>query len=403
VTRRVITGIGVASPLGIGRSAFFAALHAGTRAAAPPQTFDGSRYGGDALVAEVPGFDPTKFLGDKGLRTLDRLAKLMIVASRLALEDCGLKAGGVWAPSATSPPATDALGRSWPERVGLVVSNAYGSIEAITELDRVAVLEDARYINPARFPLTVSNSAAGYVSIWEDLRALNVSVSDGNCGALDAFTCADLFLASGRADVLLVGGAEAMTEGLYASFLRLGGPVRSRGPHESVALLGEGAALLVVETLESARSRGAAELAEIVGFGSAFEPPGPDGALVRPSASAAERAIAAALDDAGVDAGAIDVVVSGLSGAVSFDDAELSAIDRAIGSNACVVAPKLAWGETFGAGGALAMLGAIGIMREGARGYVVRGQIRGPVRTALVTSVGYYGNASALVMRAGPP
>ena len=289
--------------------------------------------------------------------------------------------------------------------MGLVISNAYGSLEAITELDRVAVLEDARYINPARFPLTVSNSAAGYVSIWEDLRALNVSVSDGNCGALDAFGCADLFLASGRADALLVGGAEAMSEGLFAAFLRLRGPLRNRGSRSARALLGEGAALLAVETRQSARARGATELAEIVGYGSAFDPPDPEGVLVRPSSEAAEQAIAAALADAGVEPGAVDVVVSGVSGAAPFDDAELAAIARVVGEGAdaaCVVAPKLAWGETLGAGGAFAMLAAIGLLREDARCPVVRGSLRGPVRTVLVTSVGYYGNASAVVLRAAP-
>jgi 3-oxoacyl-(acyl-carrier-protein) synthase len=399
VTPRAITGVGVVSPLGIGRAPFFAALREGARASRAPETFDATRYGADARVAEVPRFDAATFLGDKGLRTLDRLAKLMIVAARLALEDAGLKTGAAWAPL----PANALPGASWAERVGLVMSNAYGSIEAITELDRVAVLEDPRYINPSRFPLTVSNSAAGYVSIWEDLRALNVSVSDGNCGALDAVTCADLLLEADRADALLVGGAEAMTEALYASFVRLGGPVADRASEGRTAVLGEGAALVVLETLDGARCRGAPTIAEVVGYGTAFVPPERPAALVSPSAEAAERAIAAALEDAGVDAASVEVVVSGISGSAPFDDAEMTAIDRTVGRDACVIAPKLAFGETFGAGGALAMLAALGVLRGDLRSYEVRGSLRGPartVRTALVTSVGYYGNASALVMRA---
>ena len=90
----------------------------------------------------------------------------------------------------------------------------------LAELNRVAKLEDARYINPAKFPNTVANSASGYVSIWEDIRALNVAVSDGNCGALDAFACADIYLDTDRADALLVGGAEAMSEALFLAFHR---------------------------------------------------------------------------------------------------------------------------------------------------------------------------------------
>jgi 3-oxoacyl-(acyl-carrier-protein) synthase len=125
------------------------------------------------------------------------------------MHDAGFKKDGVYVQGS-------------PERVGICCSNAYGSLEAITELDRVAMLEDARYINPSKFPNTVANSASGYVSIWEDIRALNVAVSDGNCGALDAFACADIYLDTGRADALLVGGAEAMSEALYLAFLKLG-------------------------------------------------------------------------------------------------------------------------------------------------------------------------------------
>lgn len=119
-----------------------------------------------------------------------------------------------------------------------------------------------------------------------------------------------------------------------------------------------------------------------------------------------ERAIANALADAGISARAVDLVVSGVSGLRTFDDAELLGIRRAAGEDTCVVAPKLALGETLGAGGAMAMISAIAYLdgppdeSAPARSHVVRGALRGPVRTVLVTSLGYYGNASALVMRA---
>lgn len=381
---RTVTGVGVVSPIGIGRDHFFDALRSGAFAAGgPSETFDGAKYPG-VPIAEVPAFDAARFLGDKGLRSLDRLTKLLVVATRLAVHDAGLKKDGAW------PPASE---RSAPnaERVGMVVSNAYGSLEAISELDRVAVLEDRRYINPSRFPLTVSNSASGYASIWEDIRALNVSVSDGNCGALDGVACADMFLEHARADALLVGGAEALTEALPLAFHRLG----IRG-----ARVGEGAALLVLETQESARARGAAELAEVIGYGTSFAGPESEGALVRASAQALECAVAGALADGEVRPGDVDLVVSGVSGIRAFDDAELAAIRRVIGEDAFVVAPKRAFGETFGAGGAMAMLVAVAHFRGPSSTPVVRGAVRGAVRTALVTSLGYYGNASALVMRA---
>jgi 3-oxoacyl-(acyl-carrier-protein) synthase len=141
-------------------------------------------------------------------------------------------------------------------------------------------------------------------------------------------------------------------------------------------------------------------LAEIVGYGTAFAPPPRSAALTHASEDAVAEAIAGALDDARIDRRDVDVVVSGVSGASPFDGAELSAIDRAVGNETCVVAPKVAVGETFGAGGAIAMLTAISALQGDLRSYEVRGSLRGSVRTALVTSVGYYGNASALVMRA---
>ncbi len=403
---RALVGVGVASPYGIGRRPFFEAIAQGgqvptTAVEAPVSArpaFDVAKYPG-TRVAEVPAFDPAKHLGDKGLRSLDRLTKLLVVATRLGLEDSGLKVNGVW-----SAPAEGA--RPWPDRVGLVVSNAYGSLEAITELDRVALLEDARYINPSRFPLTVSNSAAGYASIWEDLRALNVTVCDGNCGALDAVACADLLLESDRADVLLVGGAEALSEALVVAFhrLRLGAPRGSAGA--TPAFIGEGAALVALEPTDRARARGVTPRAEVVGFGTSFMAPDAAGALVHATPEPLERAIAAALADAGVAAGEVDLVVCGVSGVRAFDDAELTALRRTVGDRACVVAPKLAMGETLGAGGAMAMLTAlvlferVGPVEDARLGVMrVRGSLRAGLRNALVTSMGYYGNASALVMR----
>jgi 3-oxoacyl-[acyl-carrier-protein] synthase II len=372
VTELAVTGVGVVSPLGIGRSAFVEAIRAGSRATfgeVRPETLDTAEYP-LARIAEVLGFDAKKYLGDKGLRSLDRLTTLLIVAARLALHDSRLKKDGAWAAGS-------------PDRVGIVVSNAYGSLEAITELDRVATLEDARYINPSRFPLTVSNTAAGYASIWEELRAVNVSVSDGNCGGLDAVECARVLLAQSRADALIVGGVEAMSEALALAFHRLGALTAG-------ARLGEGSALVAVETLP--------------GYGTAFLPPEREASLVHATPDAVERAIVDALADAALDARDIDVVISGVCGLQPFDQAELVAIERTLGEDTCVVAPKLALGETLGAGGAMGMLVAIALMSPGKDAptgdLAVRGVLRAPPRKALVTSLGYYGNASALVMSA---
>ena len=398
MTPRLVTGLGIACALGTGTEAFFGGLASAKRLSALPPSaitsFDVSKYP-DARIVEVPEFDATKYLGDKGLRTLDRLTKLLVVAARLCLHDAGIKKDNLWVALA-------------PERVGVVCSNAYGSLEAITELDRVAQLEDARYINPAKFPNTVSNSASGYVSIWEELRALNVSVSDGNCGGLDAVACADIFLETARADAIITGGGEAMSEALFLAFQKLGvlGPVTGAGDRTTNGTatndtrLGEAAAFLAFEVPEVARARGARILGEIAGYGTSFFAP-EESPLVFASREAMKRAITTALADAQLAPRDVDLVVSSVAGLPQLDDEELAGIRDAL-PTAAVVAPKLALGETLGAGGtigmaaSLAWLGGVPVAQD----LVVGGSLPARVRHVVVTSIGYYGNASAVVMRA---
>lgn len=377
-----VTGLGICSSLGIGREAFLRAMKSPPASTVSTKitSFDATKYT-QARIAEVVDFDPTRYLGGKGLRTLDRLTKLLIVAARLALHDAGFKKDNAWA-------------RSTPEQVGLICSNAYGSLEAITELDRVATLEDARYINPAKFPNTVSNSAAGYVSIWEELRAINVSVSDGNCGGLDAVACGEIFLETGRAEALLIGGAEAMSEALYVAFSRL-------GALDAQTPIGEGAALLVTEVAERVAARGDRSMGELVGYGTAFVAPALERPLLHASQTAMERAVTDALADAEVKASDIDVVASGVSGLEAFDDAELAAIAKVLGDDACVAAPKALFGETLGACGAMGLAAGIAWLDGAPPTPLVRGALRSRVRNVLVTTMGFYGNASAVVLRAG--
>lgn len=376
-----ITGFGVVSPLGIGEEAFARGLGDPSRDAFTPTSslFDMAPYAG-AEVAEVAGFDPAPYVGDKGLRNNDRLTKLLLVAARTALDAAGVKKAGAW--QALSPDAT-----------GVCASTAYGSLESITELDRVAKLEDPRYLNPARFPNTVINSALGYVSIWEELRALNVTVTNGTPGALDAVFCAGVHLDSQRARAMLVGGGEALSEALVLAFHRL----ETLGPRGM--RLGEGAALALLEPESLARARNARVRALVTGYGTAFTPPAtPDAPLVAPSAKAVERAARMALAGANVSPAEVDLVVSGVSGYARTDDPELEALARVV-PEVCVTAPKARYGETLGAAGAFALASACAWMNGTPVTSVMRGSAPDKVRTALLTVAGFYGNASALVVR----
>jgi 3-oxoacyl-[acyl-carrier-protein] synthase II len=395
VTPFAITGVGLVSPIGVGYPDFARALAAW--AEAPQDVFTGRESLLDAarvpspMAAECLSFDAKAHLGDKGLRNFDRLTKLLIVCGKLTLEDAALKQAGTHVLS--------------PDRIGVCSATAYGSLEAITEAVEVTELEDPRFLNPNRFPNTVINAAAGYVSIWEDLRAPNVTVVDGNCGSLDAVLSGEIHLINQRADVFLVGGGEALSEALYVAFRKLdvlaeGERVFAPGQTHSQGMrLGEGAGYLSLEKSSFARARGARVRAEIVGYGNAFDAPASEAKLVHVSSDALTRAINMALRDADVSPDQIDLVVSGMSGVAEFDSQELAGIAAAVRRGVPVAAPKAIYGETFGAGGVLATACALAWFEGVPVAPLVQGQVKAPLRHVLVTAVGYYGNASALVLR----
>jgi 3-oxoacyl-[acyl-carrier-protein] synthase II len=392
-----ITGIGLVSPIGIGFADFRAAL-------ARPAVAEGEAFRSESSVlspdkipapfaAEAWNFDATTFLGSKGLRNHDRLTLFLLVAAKQALEDAGLKQNGTHAVYG-------------PERIGVCSATAYGSLDSINELVEISELQDPRFVNPNRFPNTVINSAAGYVSIWEDLRAPNVTVVDGNCGALDAVLTSETHLTNGRADAFLVGGGEVLSEPLYLAFRKLGTLAEAERrykpgfPDGEGMRLGEGAVYLAVERMADAERRNARCYARVVGYGNTFEPPESEAALVHASKRSVARTIEMALSDANLPATAIDVVCGSVSGMPAFDRAELAGIENALGPDVAVAAPKTLYGETFGASGALGVASALAWFSGAPVGPMVHGKPPAQLRNVLVLAVGLYGNASAVILSA---
>lgn len=364
-----VTGVGVVSPLGLGREALDALDADGARAKAfgGQPTVVPAEMSLAGRIAEVWGFDPAAHLGAKGHRNFDRLTKLQIVAAKQALEDAGIKREGQFVALE-------------PARVGVCSATAYGSLEEITELNRVAELEDPRYINPTRFPNTVINSAAGYVAIWEDLRAPNTTLANGNAGALDAVVHAAIHLEQRRADAMLVGGGEVVTEPLVLAMRRLG----LLDLHEFG--LGEGSAFVVLEREETAAERGKPPLGFVLGYGSAFDAPEREAVVVHVAADSVERAARSALADAGVSPSDVDLVISAESGVPAFDAEEATALARVFGTVPRTFAPKRVIGENLGAAGAFGLGAALSQLS------------RGRARLALVLAVGFHGNVSAVVV-----
>ncbi len=392
-----ITGVGLVSPLGIGFADFRDALNRHVSLGEGAFSRESSVLSAEKIpapfAAEVSAFDATQFLGPKGLRNFDRLTLFLIVAAKQALEDAKLKVNGAHVSLKA-------------ERVGLCSATAYGSLDAINELVMIAELEDPRFLNPNRFPNTVINSAAGYVSIWEDLQAPNVTVVDGNCGSLDVMLTAQTHLANRRADAFLAGGGEVLSDPLYLGFRKLGvlaendRVFRPGSPEGQGMRIGEAAAYFCVEREADAEKRGIDRYGRVLGYGNAFEPPESEAAIVHASERAVERAIRAALSDARLEAGDIQGVCASINGIALFDRAELAAIERVLGADVSVVAPKSLYGETFGSGGALGIATALAWLAGATVGPLVRGTFAPKPTALLVLAVGFYGNVSAVIITA---
>jgi 3-oxoacyl-(acyl-carrier-protein) synthase len=173
-----------------------------------------------------------------------------------------------------------------------------------------------------------------------------------------------------------------MSDALYLAFEKLGALGGSSN-------LGEGAAFAMVEEPNAAKARGAKVLGEIVGYGTSFIAPKEDSTFIWASREAIARACRQAIADAGIDAKDVGVVATSFSGIERFDEEERAALAEVV-PNAELRAPKEVFGETLGAGGAIGIAAALAWLGASA------------VKTVLVTSVGYYGNASAVVLRRAP-
>lgn len=375
-----LTGYSIVGTHGVGRSVWEDALCGDGDLGAAAFT-PASQVAPGRRVAEVWNWKPAAHLGAKGHRTFDRLTKFLIAAAKGALIDAGLKRDGEF--------LLDKLGTY---DVGVCSATAYGSLDAIAELNRVAELEDPRYINPQRFPNTVINAAAGYVSIWEKLAAPNTTVVDGNCGGLDAFLVADTQLRHQRGNAFVVGGGEVASEPLMLALTKLG--LMEQGGLD----VGEGAVFFVAERLEDAQARGANVLGEVVGYGAAFDPPESDALLVHGSARALTDAVEQALAEAGIERTDVDLVVRSESGLAIFDDAEKSALSELGLLECAALRPKRWIGETFGASGAFGVAAALTAM-GGGLSHRIDGASTSTARHVLVTTLGYYGNASAVILR----
>jgi 3-oxoacyl-[acyl-carrier-protein] synthase II len=350
--RVVITGSGILCPLGDSPAAVEAALvevrdcSGDVELPPAPET-----VGGPAV--QLKGFAAEAYLGDRNLRPLDGIARLLTCAAGLALADSG------WSPALLQA-----------EEVGLVVGTTFSSVRTTAEFDRRAQREGPCYASPMDFANTVLNAPAGQAAIWHGLRGVNSTMATGATAGLQGIAHATDLIRAGRARALLAGGVEELSYELFLGFAESGlladGPPLPFDARRKGFVLGEGAALLMLEDAESAAARGARVLAEVRGHGSRFD------SFQGSETESADRTIAAAvrlaLREAGVTTADLDAVSAAANGSVDGDRAEAKALAAVFGGcrhGPAVTAPKALFGEALGASGALQAVALVEALRTG--------------------------------------
>lgn len=345
--RVVITGIGVVTPIGIGRQKFWDQLIGGSCGIGPITAFDASDLT-TQIAAQVDDFDPEQYMPKKDARRMDRVIQFSVGAAQMAIDDAGLK-----------------VEEHDPERMGVVIGSGIGGMNTWESQHHVMLDKGPRRLSPFFIPMMIPNMPSGQVSIQFGLQGPNFSVvsacaTGGNCiaSALDQ-------VQAGRADLMLAGGVEAaVTKLAMAGFCamramstRNDDPTHASRPFDKERdgfVLGEAGAVVVLEEREFALKRGANILAEIVGYGAtadAYHISAPD-----PEGRGAARAMKMALNQAGRNPEEVDYINAHGTSTPLGDPCEVKAIRSVFGDHAdklAVSSTKSMTGHTLGAAGAL--------------------------------------------------
>ncbi len=357
--RVVITGIGVVSPIGIGKNEFWKNLFAGQSGFRDITLFD-TKDLKVKIAGEITNFNPKAILGEKGLLDLDRATLLLLSATKLALEDAGLK-----------------IDESNTYRTGVSVGTTFGSLHSISKFDRESLTEGPRYVNPIIFPNTVANSPASRISIKFQIKGFNSTISTGMSAALDAIDYANDFICLDKADTIVAGAVEDLSMQTFLGFYKLnylsGLKNTSAAPlscpfdnRRNGIIFSEGATTLILQDEEYAKKTGTVVYAEILGIGSCFDPA--KFYKYNPKGYGMKKAMKKALKAAGLFPKDIDCVFANANSTKDADYIETKVIKDLFDEYAYkihVIAVKSALGESFSVSGGFATIAALGALTKG--------------------------------------
>ncbi|MBT9141033.1 MAG: 3-oxoacyl-(acyl-carrier-protein) synthase 2 [Dehalococcoidia bacterium] len=345
--RVVITGLGVVTPVGIGKDSFWTSLCAGKSGISRVTSFNVDDYP-TQIGAEIRDFDPHEFLDKKEARRMDRFGQFALAASKLAMED-----------SAIDLNVIDS------NRAGVSVGSGIGGIITIEEQITVLKEKGPRRISPFFVPMLIANMASGYISIEFGFKGPNTTIvtacATGTHSIGEAFKTIQL----GVADVMLAGGSEAAFSPIsFAGFCAMRAmstrneePLKASRPFDSARdgfVMGEGAGVAVLEELDHALARGAKIYAEVAGYGlsgDAYHVTAPD-----PDGSGAIRCMEMAINDAGIPREEVDYINAHGTSTDLNDKMETAAIKKVFADHAyklAVSSTKSMTGHLLGAAGGI--------------------------------------------------
>lgn len=404
--RVVVTGIGMVTPLAVGREASWRALLAGENGIRRA-TVDDLTGLAATIAGEVPDFDPHDYLDRKEARRMDRFTQLAVAATDEAVVHAGLDVGPV------------------AERVGVMIGSGIGGLATIEEGYRTLFEKGPARISPFMVPMYIADMAAGQVSIRHGARGPNYDTVSACASGADALGTAFETIRRGDADAMLAGGAEAGVTrmGLAAfhaaralSTRRDDDPAHASRPFDAERdgfVLAEGAATLVLEERDFARQRGAPILAEILGYGQsadAFH-------VTQPSENGegAARAMRAALRKAGIAPQAVSYINAHGTSTPLNDKFETLSMKTVFGEAAPAIpisSTKSMIGHSLGAGGGIEAAVCVLSIRDGRihptrnlevpdpdcdLDYVPEGPRELGVRIAMSNALGFGGHNSSLI------
>ncbi|RME72179.1 MAG: beta-ketoacyl-[acyl-carrier-protein] synthase II [Chloroflexi bacterium] len=406
--RVVITGMGMVSPLGNDLESTWQAMMRSECGIETITRFDVSDFP-CRLAAFVKDFDPRLYMDKRDARRMAQFVQFAAAAAQQAITDAGLD-----------------LSQEDPTRVGVEIGSALGGADVVEEQRLVLETKGIKKINPTALPALLINMPSCFVSIQHNLQGPVGAPVSACATGISGIGEAMRRIVWGDADVMIAGSTEsAITPLIVGAFGRLTAlssrndtPKRALTPFDASrdgTVVGEGAAVVVLESLEHAQARGATILAEVKGFaltGDAYHISSP-----REDGSGAARAMSGALKDAGIEPHQVDYIAAHGTGTPMNDPIETQAIKTVFGEAAYDVAIssiKSMTGHTLGAAGALSAVAAVKAMLEGYipptinleepdpacdLDYVPNVPRQAEVNVALVNGFGFGGQNACLVLQ----